>query len=354
MVALALLVIHRVHSGGKPRTGAAVSSHAPAKPLRLNVGIASCTFVDHSRTTHDYATNTDTPGRTLVTEIRYPTTNGRSGVETAGAHPALRHGPYPLIVFAHGYTIDPVVYQKLLDAWVRAGFVVAAPLFPDTESAAVSAGTGAEQDIINQPADVAFVTRRLKVAAARGSGCSVLRGLERTGAVALAGQSDGGDTVASLAYFSGDAPLMTGLGVRAVAILSGEEDMAAGSGTYRAVPGSPPLLFVQSRNDTCNTPQQATLLYNAVQQADKWFLETSSVAHLGPYTGAEPAQFAAVAAETTAYFGAELDGASLNAVGMALRRSLAGHGAVASLKAGGSAPAMPGQNASVASCYVDS
>lgn len=352
LAVVALLVVRAVHHHTPTKPVASAAHHHTAKPV-LNVGLTSCTFVDTSRPTFDYATGVSKPGRILRTEIRYPTTNGSSSAATAGAHPAYRRGPFPLVVFAHGFTIDPDDYAPLLDAWVRAGFVVAAPVFPDTNAAAVQAANGAgEQDIANQPADVAFVTRRLEAAAAGASpNCSAMHGLVSTGPVAVAGQSDGADTVAQLAYTSTMAPLMDGLHVKATVVLSGEVD--APVSTYQGTASSPALLFVQSRDDTCNTPQQAAQLYNAITIPDKWFVETSATAHLGPYTDHEPEEFAAVVKATDAFFTAELRPTKGETAGRALRAALAGEGTLATLSSGPSAPIMAGLNFSGPSCYVD-
>src|SRR5579864_8232198 len=70
-------------------------------------------FVDRARFAH-YRTGA-VVSRVLTTYVRYPTA-GRP--------------PYPLVVFGHGFAVTPGLYATLLDAWARAGFVVAAPLFP--------------------------------------------------------------------------------------------------------------------------------------------------------------------------------------------------------------------------------
>ncbi|NNN09190.1 MAG: chlorophyllase, partial [Acidimicrobiaceae bacterium] len=44
-----------------------------------------------------------------------------------------------MIVFAHGYDVSPDIYSALLNSWVRAGFVVVAPFFPDEKASAVIA-----------------------------------------------------------------------------------------------------------------------------------------------------------------------------------------------------------------------
>ena len=74
--------------------------------------------------------------RSLTTIIRYPAVGSPSRNDRLVAAPAKSAGPFPLIVFAHGFNITPTPYAPMLRAWVRAGFVVAAPIFPLTNAAA--------------------------------------------------------------------------------------------------------------------------------------------------------------------------------------------------------------------------
>lgn len=343
----ALHVLSRRPSGGAAASTTAATTNAA--PPALRVGLVDCTFVDTSRPTYNYATDTTTPGRRLVTEVRYPTTNGSTKRENVGAHAAYRRGPFPLVVFAPGYDVDPGEYKALLDFWVKAGYVVAAPIFPDTNPSAVKAarlGSNPEDDDVSQPADVAFVTRRLE-AAARGTSpnCAFAHGLVATGPVGLAGQSDGGNTVAALAYARPEAAYFAGLDVKAVAVLSGA-----------AIPGisgyghGPALLFTQSPHDACNLPTSAAALYNQIAQPNRWFLETTSRTHIGPYNGREPAEFALVARVTTAFWRTELRGGATTA---ALRQAVASTGKLGTLTVGGPAPAMSWIPFSRPACYVD-
>jgi hypothetical protein len=330
----------------------------PREPQSVaSVGIAHCTFRDASRGTYDYATGTFTPGRTLAVGIRYPAraVAGRTGPtagETQGAAPAYAGAPYPTIFFAPGYDLTPGTYSELLDAWVRAGFVVVAPEFPDTDPAAVAAArTGdPEDDIVNQPADLAFLIRQtLLMTRTADDTCLVLHGLVDAGAIGVAGQSDGGDTVAALSYSHApaDASLdAAGLRIRAAAVLSGSE---LGAGPYFAIAGDPALLVVQSATDQCNPPQDSAVLYDAIVQADKWFLDIHDADHLPPYTGEDASAFADVARVTTGFFLLELTG-RVTAGGLlgSAHSSLA----VATLSTGAEAPAMASLGQESEACYL--
>jgi hypothetical protein len=280
-------------------------------PQPLTVGLAQCSFVDHAATTEDFATQQSVPGRTLVTEIRYPAVGSRAPGEHPGAPPASR-SPRPWLVFAPGFDTSPDTYKTLLDAWVRKGFVVVSPTFPDTNPRTIAAEhsfASAEDDIVNEPADVAFVARQALAASAgkAGSVCPSLRGLLDPKALALAGQSDGATVVAALAYGSAYRSLGAGLPVKAVAAMSGEELFGNGN-TYSHKAGDPALLVIQSDSDACNPPQNSVLLDLYVANPASWFLQLFHVPHLAPYTGAAPAAFQAVASTSSQFFAAELAG----------------------------------------------
>lgn len=342
-------------SSGAQAASAARTSAALVAPA-YGVGIARCTFVDSSRTTFDYRSGATVGGRTLVTEIRYPSLSAPSRAsagEVAGAAPAYRRGPFPTLFFAPGYDVTPDAYTALLDAWVRAGFAVVAPSFPDTNPTAVSsAGPGKypEDDIVNQPGDLAFVVRAaLHASAASDPACRVLHGLVNPAELGIAGQSDGGSTVAMLAYDR--APSYAGLSlpvrIRAAAVMSGSEE--PGTGPYEATPGDPALLVVQSATDRCNPPQESTQLYDAIVQKDRWFLTIDRAHHLPPYDGENATAFAVVARVTTRFFLLELRGqvpaAGFLAYGDAAR-------AVASLTTGPVAPVLPDLDFEMSACYA--
>ncbi|HEV3266924.1 MAG TPA: hypothetical protein VGZ68_00825 [Acidimicrobiales bacterium] len=251
-----------------------------------------------------------------MTEIRYPTAYVAGGPnQSDGATPLAHVGGYPMIVFAHGYDVTPDIYASMLDAWVRAGFVVVAPMFPDENQYAVAAQHGAntEEDLLNEPADITFVTRSLLQASANTSiGCHVVSGLIQPTELALAGHSDGAAAVGLLAYARGNDPqgvsyasLRQGLDYRAVAILSGNEDH---SQSYASPASDPALLVIQSAADQCNPIRNAVKLYDDVHQSNKWFLELLTAHHLPPFDGVDVPAFQVVAAASTRFFRIALQG----------------------------------------------
>jgi predicted dienelactone hydrolase len=136
----------------------------------LAVGTVVLRLVDGSRVVH-FRGRPPQP-RPLVTEIWYPARGDPSRVAVHG-RPATAAGPFPLIVFGHGFDSTPTIYARLLEAWARAGYVVAAPVFPLSNEHAP--GGPDEDDIVNQPRDMSFVITKMLAASAADRG--ILAGL---------------------------------------------------------------------------------------------------------------------------------------------------------------------------------
>jgi len=236
------------------------------------------TFIDRSRTL-TYPGGVPQPRR-LVTIVRYP----------RGA------GPFPLVVFGHGFAVTPAIYAALLEHWAHAGYVVAAPVFPLGNADAP--GGPNESDLVNQPADVSFVISRLLASSARGAGLP--RGIVDPRRVAVSGQSDGGDTALSVAYdVHWHDPR-----IRAVVILSGQEIPGVGGYTFPAP--APPLLATQGLADTINLPSTTYQFFDAAPRP-KYLLTLPGASHLGPYTDEQP-QLGVVERVTTAFLDLYLKG----------------------------------------------
>ena len=341
-------VIKRLFNTGlHPRVAAAAPTYS--------VGILTCTFVDHSRATPDYENATSTPGRVLRTEIRYPTLSPIKGdVESPSANPARRHGPFPLVIFGHGYDLTPDTYRLLLDHWVRGGYVVAAPLFPATNANVVTSEhnvSAGENDDVNQPLDVAYVANKL-ASGAQGTGpsCTKIVGLIDPNEIAATGQSDGATTVAMLLYNKTPAFRAPAVHFQAAVVLSGQEwPYGAGADPYGALAGSPPLLVVQSATDRCNPPQESTTLYNDIAMNKKWFLKINSADHLPPYVGTAPQAFAVVAKVTTNFLNMELRHERFKSGFVASSNTTP---RIAHLTSGERAPGLAALTAASSTCYL--
>jgi hypothetical protein len=277
-------------------TGPATTTTRPGTPTSYNVGVTVFDWSDPSRPTPSPTpTGTSVNGRLLKTEVWYPTLRGSATGLTGGARPASGEGPFPVVFFAHGFDTTPQTYAPLLSSWVRAGFVVVAPLFPDEQQDTVVASGGPanqypEGDLSNEPGDLAFVAKQFAVVTAAGSK-SPLAGVADLSRIALAGQSDGATAVAGLAYEPAYAAAFSSLPSRpkAALVLSGQA--LSGSTPAAATSNSPALLQVQSDSDTCQSPAVASYLFGDVfsgstgAQPDHLFLTLHAVAHLAPYTG---------------------------------------------------------------------
>jgi dienelactone hydrolase len=211
--------------------------------------------------------------RRLLTLIRYPLAR-----PPAAGHPA--RGPFPLLVFAPGFMQCARPYAPLLRAWASAGYVVAAVNFPRTDCRTGAAAY--EPDVVNQPADMSYVITRLLALSSRPRG--LLAGLLDPREVAVAGHSDGADTVASLAANACCADHR----LAAAAVMSGAEwpAMSALYFTHRA----PPMLLVQPSDDVFNPPPLSAQLYRADPGRARFFLGLPGATHEVPAMGSNPVE----------------------------------------------------------------
>jgi dienelactone hydrolase len=222
--------------------------------------------------------------RELRTLLLYPALASRR-VTTERDAPAAP-GPFPLIVFGHGFAVTPAPYRPLLDRWVRAGFVVAAPIFPRSNEGAP--GGPYEPDLPNQPADMVYVIAALRKMSAPGGAFAGLIG----SSVAVSGQSDGGDTALAAAL----DPRSHAIRIDAAVILSGAEDPFARR--FEPLAGTP-LLATQGTADTVNLPSE-TLAYFTAAARPKYLLLLDGAEHQAPYTQPGP-QLDAVTRTTVAF-----------------------------------------------------
>ena len=233
-------------------SGASVS----AQPARqVTIGLRIFHFVDRSRTAR-FRNGTSGPRR-LTTYVRYPTT-GRA--------------PFPLVVFCHGFDLVPSTYERLLDGWTRAGYVVAAPVFP-VENADAPGGPD-EADLVNQPGDVSFVISQLLRVDSTPQ--SHLHGMIDPGRIVVAGHSDGGETAFAVAYQRHYLDWR----VRLALVLSG-----ARLPPEPVIPrhASPPLLAAQGSADPINPPRNTRELFLDAARP-KYMLTLLGSGHLPPYT----------------------------------------------------------------------
>ena len=222
--------------------------------------------------------------RVLPTFVRYPVIPA-----AAAASGRLARGLFPLVVFAPGYTQCQGSYAALLNTWASAGYVVAGVDFPRTSCHVANPD---ENDLVNQPADMSFVIRQMLAASGQPRG--FLAGLIAPGRIAVAGHSDGGDTVAAVAANA----CCRDPAVTAVMVFSGAE--------WPPMPGSyftqatPPILFVQGDADDINPPADSVTMYQADTTGPRYYLDLFGQGHAPPYESHDPA--ALVVARVTVDF----------------------------------------------------
>jgi predicted esterase len=177
-----------------------------------------------------------------------PLTRGRTRpLPTTVWYPVPLTGRHPIVLFSHGLGGRPQQFAPIAATWVAAGFVVAAPAYPHTNSRV----RVDRRDIRHQPADAAYVLRQVR--ALDTAPGDPLRGHLAVDDVAAIGFSAGGTTTLGL-FTAGHDPWLraavsiagrrpvTPFGGPAVPMLfvHGDRDpvvpIAAGRAAYRAVP----------------------------------------------------------------------------------------------------------------------
>lgn len=281
--AVALAVVALNAGGGttrSPNSGqatATVSAHRTGTPRRRTAraapritGVAQLRLTLSEPSSPSIATSQSASGqpvRILPTVVRYPT-----------VAPGAGHVRFPLVVFSQGFDEPADAYSGLLNAWARAGYVVASPTYPLTDPS-VPGGVN-ESDIVNHPADLRFVISALQGAAANPH--SPLQSVLNPHQIAVAGQSDGGDVSLAVAANS----CCRDPAVKAAMILSGAE-LAAFGGTYYANHAGVPLLVTQGSDDPINVPGCSAQLYDQAPPP-KYYLDISGAQHLPPYIDPGP------------------------------------------------------------------
>lgn len=197
IVAVALVAPASVAGAASPaKTDRSAGRSHRATPVDYAVGTRDVVFVDHSRSTDANGTYRGAPDRTIPVLVLYPAVGSAGGPSQPRAKPARRGGPFPLVVFSHGYTASGPAYGEVLLRRIAAhGYVVAAPTFPLSNGAAP--GGPRLVDYVNQPADVSFVITKM-LAANRGHGA--LSHLMNPKAVGAMGHSLGAITTLGVTY----------------------------------------------------------------------------------------------------------------------------------------------------------
>jgi len=205
--------------------------------------------------------------RVLVTQVRFPTDAAT---------------PLPLLLAIHGAIGNPNSLAPLLDVWARAGYVVAAPTFPQTKKDAH--GKTLRSEVARQAAEARFVLDELFDEA------DSLHVDARE--VGVAGMSIGGMTVYGLISHT----CCRDGRIQAAIVMSGVHD-AFPSGTY--VHQEMPVLLVHGDADV-GYPYS----HDAYRQLapPKWFITLHGERHSPPFEVPRGAIASVVDATTTLFW----------------------------------------------------
>jgi dienelactone hydrolase len=225
---------------------------------------------------------------TITEELVDPSRTERR-LETIIHYPDGERGPFPLLVFAHGFMDHPREFTELTTAWAEAGYVVAAPAFPLTRIDAAGGPNAA--DFPNQPADVRFVIDEVgRLSEEEGHELTGRVDLERVG---VAGHGLGVTTVLAPTFHSccHDDRIDAAMALSGILIdLDGVYEFA-----------DTPVMVLFGRADEFLPPTTGTDLYGRAQ-APKLLVTIAGGTHYQPYQdGTHPAD-EAVAAATTRFW----------------------------------------------------
>jgi len=230
-------------------------------PLVVNVSHSVATrqfgFVDPSRPTPALDDYPGSSSRQLPTTVWYPSDGG---------------GPFPLVVFVHGFGATPADYAPLLTRIASSGYVVAAATYP-----LLSGQPAGPTDTVGWDdlyPDTWFVTSEVLSRSASGDGA--LGGLIDPDRIAVAGHSDG----AAIAFGDGYTPFRLDPRVRAVVAYAADLGQYP---TYQA--NQRPILHVLSDHDDFNPYDDAVAWDRGTLQPPKTVVSLWNASHAEPYVG---------------------------------------------------------------------
>lgn len=300
-VGLAAALIASVSLMGCSTDDETAERAARTEPETYAVGVVTETYVNSESPLVANA-ETKSANRSLETTVFYPAPGAFGAGPVADAPAATKDGPYPLIVFAHGLGASAQAYEGLLAQWASAGYIVAAPAFPNTNA---NAADGIDPgDFANQPADVSAVITAILRASKRAE--APLAGLVQRDGIGIAGHSLGGITALGVAANS----CCRDQRVKAAVVMSGDP-LRFPKGRFNYAK-APPILMVHGTDDKLVTYEASVDVFNRAE-APKGVLTIKKGDHGAPMNPTGPA-FDEVVAVTTTFFDAYLkeDPAALN------------------------------------------
>lgn len=175
---------------------ATAATQAVAERGPFAVGVTTLTLVDQSRPTDANGSYPGAASRTLVTEVWYPAEGAPTGGEIRDAPLDRSRGPYPLIVFSHGFTGIRRQSTSYTSHLASHGYIIVSADYPLTNMGAP--GGPRLSDVLNQPGDVSFLIDSM-LGFSRQAGHQ-LEGAIDEEAIGLSGHSLGGLTTVLAAF----------------------------------------------------------------------------------------------------------------------------------------------------------
>ncbi len=246
--------VHRNHLS-RTTTTATATTMQPVPQPPYAIESETITLDDPTRDTPARGDVPGASGRVLVTDIR---------------RPIGPRGPLPLVVFAHGWNSNPTADETLLDSWAAAGYLVAAPVFPDSTD--TLPGTPVS-NYPEQALDLSFIITSMLGGRA---------GPVDPNRIAVAGHSDGGTDIALLAL----NPSYADHRIRAYLSLSGEIPAGVPGPWGVATPGS--LLVAVGTDDQYGLLVRSTQVFDTANTTAKVLLRVTGGDHLEMYVGSSP------------------------------------------------------------------
>jgi hypothetical protein len=258
---------------------ATTATTAPPDPLTRRYAVSTYTvdFVDTTRTESPNGSFQGASNRTLTTKFWYPAL-------VDGGDPDRAHGPYPLLLFIHGYDQTADFYAPLLERWASAGYVVAGPTYPFLSGIP---GGPSHVDFDKLFGDSSFVITRTLASGPD----TPIGGLVDGTRIAAAGHSDG----EMVSFRLGFGVCCREWRIRSVITMAGDLSRA---GIDPIRDSGLPILAVTETNDEYDPYQPSIDWARANLTPPRWMLSLLGASHVPPYNQPGNPHFELVATTT--------------------------------------------------------